>query len=252
MLLSRLSELFMGETNPTIFFSFDRPIQLQMHVSGRGCNLNKILHQFKNFGKLVKKGDWLCFLRLNEVTNSSIFTTSWLTAICLCHFVIYKVHRPQSTFTEFVGTLYKASGGTNLFWFDLIFLFFVFLWGIEGAKCVSEGAKIQIFAENDWFLSFFRGGGAEPPTGRNCPLTSPLGAATVQSTCLSLNLVCRITQLYLNKTFRRTVRKSVQSTTTAAIIKILCFSSITSLILGTPCTPTSRTCPPPFLSFVSF
>ena len=32
----------------------------------------------------------------------------------------------------------------------------IFLWGgIEGAKCDSEGAKIQKFAENGWFWPFF-------------------------------------------------------------------------------------------------
>ena len=32
----------------------------------------------------------------------------------------------------------------------------IFLWGgIEGAKCISEGAKIQKFAKNGWFWPFF-------------------------------------------------------------------------------------------------
>ena len=40
-----------------------------------------------------------------------------------------------------------------------------FVGGIEGAKCDSEGAKIQKFAENDLFWPFFssdggQGGGA--------------------------------------------------------------------------------------------
>ena len=33
--------------------------------------------------------------------------------------------------------------------------FFFFGGGIEGAKCISEGAKIKRFAQNGWFLQFF-------------------------------------------------------------------------------------------------
>ena len=62
-------------------------------------------------------------------------------------------------------------------------IFFFFLHygggrGIEGAKCVPEGAKIQKFVKNGWFWPFFfwRGGGgvvyhvgAEPSTGWGNP-----------------------------------------------------------------------------------
>ena len=60
---------------------------------------------------------------------------------------------------------------------------FFFLWGgIEGAKCDSEGAKIQIFAKNGLFWPFFSSdwgqvGGAEPLTGGKmppCPSPPPL------------------------------------------------------------------------------
>ena len=48
--------------------------------------------------------------------------------------------------------------------FFFFFFFFFFLWegGIEGAKCISEGAKIQKFAKNGRFSPFFssdEGGG---------------------------------------------------------------------------------------------
>ena len=62
--------------------------------------------------------------------------------------------------------LHIPSGGTRNF----------FLWGgIEGAKCDSEGAKIQKVAENGWFwLCFSSDGGkmgAEPLTGgANAPM----------------------------------------------------------------------------------
>ena len=55
-----------------------------------------------------------------------------------------------------------------------------FVGGIEGAKYVSEGAKIQKIAENGWFWPFFSsdgGGGqvgAEAPTGgANAPHAPP-------------------------------------------------------------------------------
>ena len=67
----------------------------------------------------------------------------------------------------------------------LEFLFFVFVGGIEGSKCISEGAEIQKFAKNGWFWPFLfwrEGGGrgqvgAEPPTGGKippCPSMPPL------------------------------------------------------------------------------
>ena len=61
-----------------------------------------------------------------------------------------------------------VSGGTRNF----------FVGGNKGAKCNSEGAKIQTFAENGWFWPFFlltgvQVGGAEPPTGGHLPPMPP-------------------------------------------------------------------------------
>ena len=72
-------------------------------------------------------------------------------------------------YTQF--NLPRVSGGTR-----------IFVWGgwasKAGAKCDSEGAKIQKFAENGWFWPFFLltgegKGGAEPPTGGNLPSMPP-------------------------------------------------------------------------------
>ena len=59
-----------------------------------------------------------------------------------------------------------------------------FVGGIEGAKCISEGAKIQKFAKNGWFWPFFffwlGGGGKWGQSlwlGGKCP-HAPLDAAT--------------------------------------------------------------------------
>ena len=86
--------------------------------------------------------------------------------------------------------------------------FFFFLRGIEGAKCDSEGAKIQKFAENGWFWTFFlltggssrgqslRLGGAgkcphaPPPWCRHCLLLiSPPFLISRQSLHLPLLLI---------------------------------------------------------------
>ena len=53
--------------------------------------------------------------------------------------------------------------------------------GIEGAKCISEGAKIQKIAKNCWFWQFFLFwlgaacvGGRASDGGTNAPLMPPL------------------------------------------------------------------------------
>ena len=43
--------------------------------------------------------------------------------------------------------------------------------GIKGAKCISEGAKIQKFVENSCFFVIFSWGGQ---VGSKCPLMPPL------------------------------------------------------------------------------
>ena len=63
----------------------------------------------------------------------------------------------------------------------------IFLWGgIEGAKYVSEGAKIKKITENGWFWPFFSsdgggqvGGGRASNWGGGQMPHAPLDAATV-------------------------------------------------------------------------
>ena len=60
----------------------------------------------------------------------------------------------------------------------------IFVRGHQGAKCISEGAKIRNFVKNCWFWPFFRlmGGGEVRVRGSNlggkCPPCPPLDAAT--------------------------------------------------------------------------
>ena len=46
----------------------------------------------------------------------------------------------------------------------------IFCGAIEGETCVSEGAKIQKFAKNDWFLQFFSSKGGKWGSGESLRL----------------------------------------------------------------------------------
>ena len=86
-----------------------------------------------------------------------------------------KIRRPATqNFSEYLSFWLLDSVAAQKF----------FCGGIEGAKCDSEGAKIQKFTENGWFGQFFSsdlgqvgGGGQSLWLGGICP-PCPLDAAT--------------------------------------------------------------------------